>query len=198
MLIDNASAELTFLVRFFARSASTLETPDSPSEAADTERARQLQLSESLKDAERIWHEVFDPALEYCSTFFNSILAPSPPSAVVLLTLIRLNDQLLATCDSRGTLPMIPFLQAQKLTMWPIYRKEMDQHIDSLKRLANEAEGKGLAGFVGKGVKDGAVRQVASRYAALFSCVTALSEEAEEAMIFSRYVVLNWQSLKTV
>jgi len=102
------------------------------------------------------------------------------------LTLIRLNDRLLSICDSRGTLPLISFLQAQKLAMWPIYRKEMDAHIDSLKRLADEAEGRGLAGFVGKGVKDGAVRQVANRYAALFSCVTALSEEAEEAMIFSR------------
>ena len=69
--------------------------------------------------------------------------------------------------------------------MWPVYRKEMDAHVDSLKQLADQAEGKGFSGLV-KGVKDGAVRQVANRYAALFTCVTALSGEAEEAMIFSR------------
>jgi hypothetical protein len=125
---------------------------------------------------------VFDPALEYCTQFFQSVITPSPPPAIPLLSLIRLNDQIISTADTRGCLPLLPFLQAQKLAMC----KEMDGHMDSLKKLADDAEGKGLAGFVGKGVKDGSVRVVASRYAALFSCVTALSEEAEEAMIFSR------------
>ena len=140
--------------------------------------------SDGMRDAERIWHEVFDPASDYCFTFFTSILT-SPPPAVPLLTLIRLNDRLLATADSRGAVPLIAFLQGWKLAMWPVYRKEMDAHIESLKQLADQAEGKGFSGLV-KGVKDGAVRQVANRYAALFTCVTALSGEAEEAMIFSR------------
>ena len=130
---------------------------------------------------------MLDPALEYCANFFQGMLNPPPP-AMPLLTIIRFNDRLIEVCDSRGTLPLKTFLMAQKLAMWPIYRKEMDQHVDSLKRLADDAEGKGLAGFVGRGVKDGAVRQVASRYATLFTCVTALSEDAEEAMMFSRRV----------
>jgi hypothetical protein len=74
------------------------------------------------------------------------------------------------------------------MALWPLYRKEMDGHIESMKRLADEAEGKGLAGFMGRGVRDQTVRIVTSRYAAIFSSVTALSEEAEEVMIFSRYV----------
>ncbi len=65
----------------------------------------------------------------------------------------------------------------------------MDGHLNSLKKLADDAEGKGLVGMMSKGVKDGVVRQVAIRYAALFGCVTVLSGQAEEAMIFSRYVV---------
>ena len=200
VLVDNASAEFTFIVRFFARTRpkpSDNETParsppmsQTPSEigreATSESRKGISETDEGLKDAERIWHEVFDSALEYVSSFFSSIVSPVAPPAVPLLTLIRLNDRLLSICDARGTLPLLPFLQSQKLALWPIYRKEMDQHVDSLRRLADEAEGKGLAGFVSRGVKDGAVRQVANRYAALFSCVTALSEEAEEAMIFSR------------
>lgn len=208
VLVDNASAEFTFIVRFFARAAVapsrsrvTDETPaDSPSAShvdltseaglnrsgTPHKRVGLIERDDNLKDAERVWHEVFDSALEYVNAFFSSIIIPSPPPAVPLLTLIRLNDRLIAITESRGALPITSFLQAQKLAMWPVYRKEMDQHVDSLKRLADEAEGKGLAGFMGKGVKDGAVRQVANRYAALFSCVTALSEEAEEAMIFSR------------
>jgi len=62
----------------------------------------------------------------------------------------------------------------------------MDAHFASLKKVADEAGSKGIAGMMAKGVKDGVVRQIAIRYAALFSCVTALSGEAEEAMIFSR------------
>ena len=207
VLVDNASAEFTFIVRFFARASSTFSSrlddtwspaaipPDAASEAGRSQTGTPgaqpgaAETNEGMKDAERIWHEVFDSALEYVSGFFNSVTTPSPPPAIPLLTLIRLNDRLISICDSRGTLPLLPFLQAQKMSMWPIYRREMDQHVESLKKLADEAEGKGLAGFMGKGVKDGAVRQVANRYAALFSCVTALSEEAEETMIFSRYVI---------
>jgi hypothetical protein len=145
------------------------------------------EYNESLLDAERIWREVFDSALEYCLTFFRGLLSPAPPPAVPLLTIIRLNDSVLATCISRGTLPLDSFLQAQKMALWPVYRKEMDQHVESLKRLADDAESKGLASYVSKGVKDGTVKQVATRYAALFSCVVALSEEADETMTFSRY-----------
>ena len=207
VLVDNASAEFTFIVRFFAQCSSPKsplpETPlDSPaashmdaaSEAGRSSRPRSrlglTEVNEGLKDAERIWHQVFDTALESVSSFFNSILSPSPPPAIPLLTLIRLNDRLLSTCDSRGTLPLISYLQSQKLAMWPVYRKEMDQQVDSLKALADQAEGKGLASYVGKAVKDGSVRQVANRYGALFSCVTALSEEAEEAMMFSNMIRL--------
>lgn len=191
--MDNASAEFTFIVRFFGRATRTEANLESPNilqhiGVPDPVGSRKFGIAaegETMREAERIWKEVFETALDSCSAFFSGMLSPPPP-AVPLLTLIRLNDRLLATCESRGTLPLIPFLQAHRLAMWPMYRKDMDQHIHSLKRLADEAEGRGLTGLMGKGVKDGTVRQVASRYAALFSCVTALSEEAEEAMIFSR------------
>lgn len=139
----------------------------------------------NLKEAERIFHEVFDPALESVTSLFQTIITPTP-SSLPLLTMIRLNDRMIQSSDQRGTLPLATYLQGQKMALWPLYRKEMDGHVDSLKRLADEAEGKGLAGFMGRGVRDQTVRIVASRYAAIFSSVTALSEEAEEVMIFSR------------
>jgi hypothetical protein len=196
VLLDNASAEFTFIVRFFARATSweseTMRTREgTPIEASDTmsevgrSRTGFTEITEGTKDAERIWHEVFDPALDSCSSFFTSVINPPPP-AVPLLTLIRLNDRVLATANARGAIPLIAYLQGWKLAMWPVYNKEMDAHVQSLKLLADQAEGKGFSGLV-KGVKDGAVSQVANRYAALFTCVTALSGEAEEAMIFSRW-----------
>jgi len=143
-----------------------------------------------LKEAERIYHEIFSPALEYITTFFQSILITPPPSSLPLLTMIRLNDRLLGLSEQRGAIPLEGYLQSQKMALWPLYRKEMDAHVDSLKRLADEAEGRGLSGFMGRGVRDQAVRAVASRYAAIFTSVTALSDEAAEGMIFSRYVLI--------
>lgn len=205
VLLDNASAEFTFIVRFFARQTVTATsrpervrshetTPlDSPvlgpvSEAGRSRvstRRRAATPEAELKDAERIWHEVFDSALDSCTSLFQAAIATPPPS-IPLLAMIRMNDRLLVTADARGALPLIPYLTGWKMTLWPLYRKAMDAHIESLKLLANEAEGKGLAGVFGKGVKDAQVRVVGVRYAALFACVVALSDEAEEAMMFSR------------
>lgn len=141
----------------------------------------------NLKEAERIFHEVFDPALESITGLLHQTILVPQPSSLPLLTMIRLNDRILQIADQRGTIPLATYLQGQKMALWPLYRKEMDAHVDSLKRLADEAEGKGLSGFMGRGVRDQTVRAVASRYAAVFSSVTALSEEAEEAMIYSRW-----------
>lgn len=88
--------------------------------------------------------------------------------------------------ELRGTTPLIPYLQEQRLALWPLYRKDVDKRIDEMKRMAVEAEGKGLAGLMGKGVRDAAVKQAAVKYAGLFSCTVALSREADDMMVFSR------------
>ncbi|WRT68488.1 uncharacterized protein IL334_005464 [Kwoniella shivajii] len=219
VLLDNASSEFTFIVRFFGRSLqsslpppagpsssirSPLNTPmDSPNPSFNdmmsdagksttpishqqSKRKGVNEMTENLKDSERIWHEIFDSSLEYTTSFFQSIISSTPPpSAISLLTMIRLNDNLLSVADSRGCLPLISYLTGWKLSLWPVYRKEMDNHIDSLKKLADDAEGKGLASFIGKSIKDGQVRQVSKKYGEMFSCVVALSQQAEEAMMFS-------------
>ncbi|ODN98284.1 ChAPs family protein [Cryptococcus wingfieldii CBS 7118] len=214
VLLDNASAEFTFIVRFFSLPAlqsqppssdrlntlSPLSTPlesssasfvDITSEAGGRGTPKKRpnghtpdNNSEGLKEAERIWHEVFDSALESTSQFYHSILSPPPP-AIPLLTIIRLNDRLLNIASLRGTIPLDSYFTAQKLSLWPVFRKEMDQHVDSLKRMADDAEGKGFAGLVKAGVKNGAVRKVAGRYAGMFGCVLGLSEESDEAMFVS-------------
>lgn len=203
MLLDNASSEFTFIVRFFERAAappqgrqervlSPNETPqDSPilGPVSDAGRSRAGGIRtpsspDDLKDSERIWHEVLDSGLESTTTFFNNMLA-TPPPAITLLTIIRLNDRLIATAESRGAQPLIAYLTGWKMALWPLYRKAMDAHVDSLKALADAAEGKGFASYLTKGVKDAQVRVVAVRYAAMFACIVALADEAEEAMMFS-------------
>ncbi|BEI86247.1 hypothetical protein CcaverHIS002_0605340 [Cutaneotrichosporon cavernicola] len=194
VVLDNASAEFTFIVRFFSRPALRRSAEGSPLDSpvlgpvSDAGRSRlsthRRTPEPELRDAERIWHEVLDAGLESATALFKECIA-TPPPAIPLLTMIRANDRLISIAEGRGALPLIPYLTGWKMTLWPLYRKAMDAHIESLRALANEAEGKGLAGVFGKGVKDAAVRVVAVRYAALFACVVALSDEAEEAMMFS-------------
>ncbi|GMK57343.1 hypothetical protein CspeluHIS016_0401770 [Cutaneotrichosporon spelunceum] len=208
VVLDNASAEFTFLVRFFARSALRRGPEDSPLDspvlgpASDAGRSRlsthaRLTPDPELRDAERIWHEVLDSGLESATALFKDCVATQPP-AIPLLTMIRANDRLISIAEGRGALPLIPYLTGWKMTLWPLYRKAMDAHIESLRALANEAEGRGLAGVFGKGVKDSAVRVVAVRYAALFACVVALSDESEEAMMFSNMTRLRAELTRLV
>ncbi|OCF57526.1 hypothetical protein L486_04984 [Kwoniella mangroviensis CBS 10435] len=221
VLLDNASSEFTFIVRFFAKSLSSssipsnagagvrspIETPleSSPNPSfvdlmSDTGRSTSTrqrkgvnEINDNLKDAERIWHEVFDSSLEYTTNFFNSIISPSTssssiPSVVSLLTIIRLNDNLIQCSDSRGCLPLITYLNSWKLNLWPVFRKEMDHHINSLKSLADDLEGKNLISSFGLGLKtlkDNHVRGIAKKYGEMFSRTVCLSTQAEEVMIFS-------------
>jgi vacuolar protein sorting-associated protein 52 len=94
-------------------------------------------------------------------TFFQNVIEPlAPPPAIPLLVMIRLNDAVLAEIESRGCLPLEPVCTSLKLAMWPIFRKEMDAHIDSVKRMADAAGGSGLGAMLTKAVKDSVVREV--------------------------------------
>lgn len=75
-----------------------------------------------------------------------------------------------------------------KLSMWPIFQKEMNAQVDSVKKLADAAVGGGFGAMLNKGPRDSAVRQVCERYAEFFSYVVALSSDEDEAMVFTRYV----------
>jgi hypothetical protein len=74
-----------------------------------------------------------------------------------------------------------------KLSLWPIFQKDMDAQIESVKKLADTAVGGGFGSLLSKPVKDATVRQVSERYAEFFSFIVALSEDEEEGMIFTRY-----------
>ncbi len=67
------------------------------------------------------------------------MLNPSPPPAVVVLTLDPAERPLDRDERLARGLAAQPFFLAQKMALWPVYRKEMDRHYDSLKKLADDA-----------------------------------------------------------
>lgn len=141
---------------------------------------------------ENSWHQVFDPALDYVqvrsprrsplgrpvflmadrllpllSVFAQAQITalltpvPSPPH---LLSLLALLAELLSAAQERGITPLEGFLIKQRLTIWPLFQKRMDEEVASVKRLVDLAApgGGGLLGMVGVGgkVKDAKVEKV--------------------------------------
>jgi hypothetical protein len=87
-----------------------------------------------------------------------------PPPTIPLLTMIRLNDAILAELDDRGCAPLEPTMLRLKLGMWPLFQKQMDSHVESVKRMADAAGGGGFGAMLGRaGLKDAAVKEVSLR-----------------------------------
>jgi hypothetical protein len=107
--------------------------------------------------------------------------------------MIRINDRAIALAESRSCTPLSSFLQGQKMALWPLYRKDVDGRIEAMRKLADDAEGKGFAGYagmLGRGVKDSTVREKAKAYARLVGACARLGDEMDDVMVFSRYVAL--------
>ncbi|CED85269.1 Vacuolar sorting protein VPS52/suppressor of actin Sac2 [Phaffia rhodozyma] len=142
---------------------------------------------EDKEDKERLqkmWHEIFDPALNYVQQLLTTLLTPLPPSLPSLLSMIRLNDSIFQALLDRGCIPLEPFVIRQRLALWPVFQKHMGTNVESLRKLA-ETAGLG-ASFLGLGatkVKDSKVESVAVQYVTLFNALLSLSTPADEAMI---------------
>lgn len=75
--------------------------------------------------------------------------------------MIRCNESVLAELQVRGCAPLEGFCLALRMSMWPAFQNEMNNHVDSLKRLADGATG----GILSRGViKEGTI-QLVSLYA---------------------------------
>lgn len=99
-----------------------------------------------------IWKQILDPVLEYCKvrhfmspsyfrgtndtqTFVTTLLEPMP-SAVPLLTMIRLTEAVITEVQKRDCPPLETFLFTMRLQLWPAFQKIMSEHCDALRKLA--------------------------------------------------------------
>lgn len=62
--------------------------------------------------------------------------------------MIRLNEVVLAEAQKRECVPLETFLIGLRLSMWPMFQKEMTAHVNSLKKLVDGAE----AGYISRGI----------------------------------------------
>ncbi|KAF8529060.1 Vps52-domain-containing protein [Hysterangium stoloniferum] len=211
VLMDNGTAEYTFINKFFDPGVADTESSillsprasifngDIPSEfrasnfsektrtGNDTSALPTSMATQSSKEyaalSDGIWKQIMEPALEYCQTFTRGILDPPPP-IIPSLTMIRLLENTLGEVQKRHCPPLETFILGLRLTLWPVFQKDMNAHVESVKKLV---DGAGSAGFLSSKptVRDTLVQSVAHRYAVLFTSFVTLTENEEETMIFS-------------
>ncbi|KAJ7228512.1 vacuolar sorting protein [Mycena pura] len=145
--------------------------------------------------ADAIWKQIMDPVLEYTQAFFGTVLEP-PPSAVPLLTIIRLTEAVMGEIQKRACPPAESFIFGLRLKMWPVFQKVMSEQVDALKKLADGAS----AGYFSRAAAttDSVVSNICKRYVALFTSFVILTEQAEETMIFSNLLRLRQELAKLI
>ncbi|CAE6369486.1 unnamed protein product [Rhizoctonia solani] len=163
----------------------------------DSDAARRKANSAAKEERayiDGLWKQIMEPALEYCQVFIKAALEPAPP-LIPLLKMIRLNENVYLEAERRGCGPLETFLLGQRLTMWPLFQKDMGVQVDSLKKLAENAVG----GYLSRsGIKDSAVQVIINRYASLFIACVRLSSEGDETMLFSNVLRLRQELAKLI
>lgn len=115
------------------------------------------QEKEQRASLDGIWKQIMEPATQFCKacpaqsfmslllpnkltlssqTFAESCLEPPPP-IVPLLTMVRMNEVVLAESQKRDCAPLETFLLGLRLMMWPIFQKEMNAQVESLKKMVD-------------------------------------------------------------
>ncbi|KIK43391.1 hypothetical protein CY34DRAFT_81923 [Suillus luteus UH-Slu-Lm8-n1] len=170
-------------------------------------RSRDVTALPGLMDkAERvpldaIWKQILDPVLEYCKTFVTTVLEPMP-SAVPLLTMIRLTEAVITEVQKRDCPPLENFLFTMRLQLWPAFQKIMSEHCDALRKLAeggttsyfNRAASTTDASVANASFPDA----ICNRYVVMFNSFVILTDQEEETMIFSNLLRLRQELTKLI
>ncbi|KAH9899993.1 Vps52-domain-containing protein [Cubamyces lactineus] len=235
VLMDNATAEYSFITAFFAREPrsnisskdssgsvmsppllsptngefeETRSNPGSDFGGDSVAPRRRLTSITSMMSAgaqepspkeeqaalNALWKQVMDPVLDYCQTFVQNAIDPPPP-VIPLLTIIRLTEDVVTEVQRRNCSPLETYIFTLRLKMWPVFQKLMGEHIDALKKFAEGA----TSGYFRRGTTtDAAVSSICRRYVAVFNSFVALTDQAEETMIFSNLLRLRQELSKLI
>ncbi|KAL0577068.1 Vacuolar protein sorting-associated protein 52 [Marasmius crinis-equi] len=210
VFMDNATAEYTFLQKFFTPEPTIVVPPMSPmvpvTPSVQEEGFRSRQSSIQIPDVsvdpkasqantDALWKQVLEPVTTYVQTFVQSTLEP-PPTVTTLLTMIRLAENVVTEMENRNCPPAMAFVFGVRLQLWPLFQKLMSEHIEALKKLA---EGSG-GGYFSRAViaNEATVKSMCQRYITLFGVFVALTVQEDETMIFSNLLRLRQELHKLI
>lgn len=130
-----------------------------------------------------------EPSLQQCDQFILSFLEPPPPT-IEFLTMVKLVDSLLEEVQVRQCPPLEQFFQKMRLSMWPVFQKQMHLHTESVRKLTS-------GNYIKSGVKIEILETVLKRYLALFISTVLLCSEVE-GMVFSNLSRIREEVLRLI
>lgn len=155
-LIDNASAEFSFLTEFFSNS--------------------------SFHVVSRRFQEIFQPTLELGQSLTKQ-LVDSSSDALGILMCVRLNQHFAFELQRRKVSPMEGYVNGTSMLLWPKFQMVMDMHCESLRKAAAALPGRpaGSALSLTSSSNDGqsvAPHPITQRFANFVQSTLQLSTEA--------------------
>lgn len=154
VLLDNASVEYTFLERFFVSKQVSIMNIFFCLVTSTIRQDGKLSEENAMQhfSAAATWFQIMEPSLQHCEVsaftisfilrfehyqrFFNTFLE-SPPPTINLLTMAKLIDSVLQEVQVRQISPLESYFQKIRLSMWPVFQKQMHAHLEALRKLTS-------------------------------------------------------------
>lgn len=151
-LIDNATAEYTFLATFFSPALSY------------------AQISKTF-------NYIFEPTFELGQTFSKALVAETFDALGILLC-IRLNQHFAFELQRRKVPTVDGYINGTNMLLWPRLQVVMDRHCESVRQLTNNLPSRATRSTSDAAKMTAAPHVVAQRFGQLLQGFLALSAEA--------------------
>ena len=155
-LVDNASAEFSFLTEFFSK--------------------------QPFQATRRKFNEVFQPSFELGQALTKELIEHSL-DALGVLTCVRLNQHFAFELQRRKVPAVEGYINATNMLLWPRFQQIIDAHCDSIRKATSSLSGKPAGSALSLTSSPAANQTTAphlltQRYANFVQGILALSSEA--------------------
>lgn len=159
-LVDNATAEYTFLASFFVPSLS-------------------------MAKIGKHFNYIFEPTFQLGHSLTKSLFSETYDSLGLMLC-IRLNQHLAFELQRRRVPAMDGYVNGMSMTLWPRLQSVMDAHCESVRNLSSSLPSRPLPAATAK-TTSAAPHVVTQRFGQLMHGILSLSQEAgdDEPVVYS-------------
>ncbi|KAL9095235.1 MAG: hypothetical protein Q9165_002491 [Trypethelium subeluteriae] len=155
-LIDNASAEFSFLTEFFAKQGFHAIT--------------------------RRFNAIFSPTFELGQSLTRQLISDPNIDALGVLICVRLNQAFAFELQRRKVPAVEGYINGTNMLLWPRFQKNMDMHCESIRRAISSISGRSTSALAltsnAQGSTSTAPHPLTQRFANFTQAILALSSEA--------------------
>ena len=157
-LIDNASAEFSFLTEFFAK--------------------------QGFHAVSRTFSALFSPTFDLGQTLTKQLISDPNTDALGVLICVRLNQAFAFEMQRRKIPAVEGYINGTNMLLWPRFQKIMDMHCESIQRVTSSLSGRSATSALAltsnntQGSASTAPHPLTQKFAHFLQAILALSSEA--------------------